>query len=340
MGSVEYFIRIFVVIFFSFFWSSVTLLGLIIQWWKHRGNYFVTKPHSKPKVLDGWKHGYVQLSDVKLHYVEKGDRNKPLMLFLHGFPEFWYSWRYQLNYFDKNYHVVALDMRGYGDSDKPNGIKNYSMQNLIKDVRETIEKLGQSSTILVAHDWGAVVAWYFAMYHPDMVERLVICNVPHPKAFEKVLRSKASQFLKSWYIFLFQCPILPEEWIKTQDYKALEIFFRGRKMGIVNRENFTDEDTEAWKFTFSTNGLTAPINYYRALMQLPKRLRPTKEPVKSKTLILWGENDGALDIEGANLSPSYCENAQLKKIPNCSHWVQQDCPELVNKYIEEFLNEH
>uniref|UniRef100_A0A914CXI6 AB hydrolase-1 domain-containing protein n=1 Tax=Acrobeloides nanus TaxID=290746 RepID=A0A914CXI6_9BILA len=231
-------------------------------------------------------------------------------------------------------------MRGYGDSDKPNGIKNYSMQNLIKDVRETIEKLGQSSTILVAHDWGAVVAWYFAMYHPDMVERLVICNVPHPKAFEKVLRSKAAQFLKSWYIFLFQCPILPEEWIKTQDYKAIEIFFRGRKMGIVNRENFTDEDTEAWKFTFSTNGLTAPINYYRALMQLPERLRPTKEPVKPKTLILWGENDGALDIEGANLSPNYCENAQLKKIPDCSHWVQQDCPELVNKYIEEFLNEH
>lgn len=143
-------------------------------------------------------------------------------------------------------------------------------------------------------------------------------------------------------MFLFQAPFLPELLLHLDDYKALISMFRGKKAGLVNQDKFTDDDAEAWKYTFSkVDGFTGPINYYRALFRRINYPKHSDWTVKPKTLIVWGEQDAALAIEGAIDSVNFCENATLKRIPDASHWVQQDAPETVNKHIEEFLkNQH
>ncbi|KAH7723673.1 Protein CEEH-2 a [Aphelenchoides avenae] len=319
------------------FWSAVTAVKLLIGWFKNRGHFFYTNDHPKPRVLEGWNHGYLQLSEITMHYVETGEKTKPLIVCIHGFPEFWYSWRYQLRHFEKDYHVVALDMRGYNETEKPQGVEKYASQTLAKDVAEAIEKLGGKAVVL-AHDWGAVIAWILATQRPDLVEKLVIMNVPHPKAFMKILRTKSAQLLKSWYMFMFQVPYLPEIVIKAQDYKFIERILRLRPAGIIHSENFTDEDMEAWKYAFSKPyAITGPVNYYRAsVRQMGNRHLPDGL-VQPKTLIIFGEQDVAIDLEAMELSLTYCREAELKTIPDSSHWVQQDVPEQVNKYVEEFL---
>jgi pimeloyl-ACP methyl ester carboxylesterase len=295
--------------------------------------------HPKPKVLEGWMHGYLQLSEITMHYGELGDKSKPLMVCVHGFPEFWYSWRFQMKYFERNYHVVALDLRGYGETEKPEGISKYNSDTIARDLEEAIEKLG-GKAIVLAHDWGGVIAWIAATRRPELFERLVIMNVPHPRAFMKILRTKSSQLLKSWYIFMFQCPYLPEILFKTQDYHFLSRMLRTPPVGIVNAQNFTDEDLEAWKYVFSKPyALTGPINYYRASVRRMGTEHLPPGVVQPRTLIIFGEKDAAIDVQAIELSLTYCREARLQKIPNASHWVQQDVPEIVNKYVEEFLHE-
>ena len=230
-------------------------------------------------------------------------------------------------------------MRGYGESSKPNSIASYGVTILTKDVAEAIEKLSKKKAIVVAHDWGAAICWNLAIVRPDLVERLVILNVPHIIAFQKQFKG-FNQLLKSWYMFLFQSPYLPEILLSLKDYEWLITLFRGEKEGIKNRQNFTDEDAEAWKYTFSKeNAFTGPVNYYRAMIRRINYPDHDDWTVKPKTLIVWGEEDFAIALEGAIDSVNYCRDATLKRIPGASHWVQQDAPELVNKYIEEFLNE-
>ncbi|MFH4973708.1 hypothetical protein AB6A40_000417 [Gnathostoma spinigerum] len=326
----------------SAFWSIWTILKLIVEWWKNKETFFVVKEHPKPDVLKGWKEGFAQLSeDIKLHYIEDGDKSKPLMLFVHGFPEFWYSWRFQLRHFREKYHVVAIDMRGYGESSKPTAVSNYDSALLAKDVKECIEALGYQKAIVVAHDWGAAIAWKLATDFPEVIDRLVILNVGHPKAFAECLRKMPSQLLKSWYMFMFQMPLLPEFRMRINDFSMLSEMLRSDYSGIKKKENFTDEDLEAWKYTFSQKGaFTGPINYYRHAMQ---HLPPTDSPVpmvKPKTLIIWGTADIALDKAMAGMSLQYCEMGQLRYVDGASHWVQQDEPEKVNEFIENFLMEN
>uniref|UniRef100_A0A1I7Z4W0 AB hydrolase-1 domain-containing protein n=1 Tax=Steinernema glaseri TaxID=37863 RepID=A0A1I7Z4W0_9BILA len=239
-----------------------------------------------------------------------------------------------------HFSCVAIDLRGYGDSDKPEGIQNYSIPKLIDDIRQLIEYLGQKDAVVVGHDWGAALAWSFAMHFPEYTKKLVVMNVPHPKAFAQVLKTP-KQMLKSWYVFFFQCPHLPEIRMAARDMRFLGAMFRGKYGGLVNKENFTDEDMEAWKYTFGKmDAFTAPINFYRSSF---RRFRPptyeTNFMIKAPTLIIWGTADAFLEKKGAELSVPMCESASLKYIENCSHWVQQDCPEEVNKYMEEFLKQ-
>jgi pimeloyl-ACP methyl ester carboxylesterase len=326
--------------FLKSLYSVVGFTALATRFLKNGMKMFEKKEHKKPECLEGWKHGYLQLAEIKMHYVEDGDPSNPLMLFVHGFPEYWYSWRHQIKYFAKNYHVVAIDMRGYGQSDKPEGIDAYDIKFLIKDLVEATMALGHTNSILVAHDWGALVAWMLALVHPEFIDKLIILNVPHPDSFVKQLSTNLKQFLCSWYMFFFQAPYLPEAFFETLDYSALIDSFKSL---MVNPENFTDEDAEAWKYTFSQSGcsLTEPINYYRAAKRrlCTAPLGIDIKLVERKTLIIWGEKDAALCIEGAMDSVTRCKEAKLIRIPNASHFVQQDTPELVNKYIEEFLNE-
>lgn len=262
------------------------------------------------------------------------------MLFLHGFPEFWFSWRYQLKEMQKEYHAVAVDMRGYGDSDHPLDMEGYTIDNLVKDITELIPALGYTKCILVAHDWGGVIAWRLAHRHPELVERLVVMNCPHPKVFKDHITTSCKQVMRSWYIFLFQVPWLPELMISARDYHALGASFVGKKMGMHNnRADFTEEVVEAYKFMFSQpHGLTCPINYYRRMLTQREGVGK-KTKVEPPTLLIWGERDQALEKDMANEDrySDLCADITVRCIPNSSHWVQQDCPDEVNQYIKEFL---
>ncbi len=281
-----------------------------------------------------WKEEFVQTNDINLHYVTAGSGK--LMLMLHGFPEFWYSWRYQIKEFSENYKVVALDLRGYNKSDRPSNKSAYKMDEFIKDVEGAIKGLGYEDCILVAHDWGAAIAWSFAYAHPEMVEKLIIMNVPHPVKFQQGLKT-FQQLRKSWYIFFFQLPLLPELWLKSNNYQIIGRLFSEM---AIDKSAFSVVDIQAYKDAAAEPGaLTAMVNYYRNIFQ--KLLNKTNKRVTSKleipTLMIWGEEDTALGKELTYGTDEYVKDLELKYIPNCSHWVQQEKPQLVNQYMREFL---
>jgi pimeloyl-ACP methyl ester carboxylesterase len=320
-------------------YSIYAIYLLFKKWLTIKNKLFETKIHPRPRVLEGWTHGYVICGSIKLHYVEMGSPDAPLMLCLHGFPEFWYSWRHQLKYFSDKYRVIALDLRGYGESDKPEGIENYAMDLIVHDVELFIDALGYKKATVLAHDWGGATAQRLALKRPDLFDRFVVMNVPHPKAFAELFK-KSEQRKKSWYFFMFLCPGLPEFFMKANDFENLEAIFRSKETGFCNPKNFTDEDLEAWKYTFSKPGaLSPPMNYNRAAML---QFQPTEfeSPIlQPKTLYIWGQKDGFLLNEGGDLSIPLCRDARLVKVPNASHWIEQDAHEIVNKHIEEFLAE-
>lgn len=283
-------------------------------------------------VLEGsWQHQYITTNGVKLHYVTQGEG--PLMLMLHGFPEFWYSWRHQIPEFAKDFKVVALDLRGYNDSEKPKNQSAYVMDEFVRDVEGIIKGLGYEKCVLVGHDWGGAIAWNFAYSHPEMVERLIVLNIPHPAKFGEGLRTP-QQLLRSFYIFLFQLPTIPEFFIQSLDYQLIETAFKGM---AINKSAFTQADIEAYKDAASKRGaLTAMLNYYRNIFQ-QRMINQNWGILDVSTLMIWGENDTALGKELTYGTQAYVKDFQIKYIPNCSHWVQQEEPLLVNQYIREFL---
>ncbi|XP_059486281.1 epoxide hydrolase 4-like [Neocloeon triangulifer] len=314
----------------SYLWKYVTNPG--VKFWR------VQRRDTPPDCLtnpDYGQHSYIQLKDVKLHYVEKGDKSKELMLFVHGFPEFWYSWRNQIKEFSKDYWVVAIDLRGYGDSEKPRGTAAYSLNTLVDDLRQLVLALGKKDCILVSHDWGAVISWYFVMTNPQLVSKYIVMNLPFPE----VIKSHPSikQFFMSWYMFFFQLPFLPELFVSSYDFAGFPAMLRAGK-GINSK--VTAEDVEAFKYTFGKPGaLTPPINFYRrnifsesgakGLTRKPKTMPPG--------LLIFGEGDKYLDIRGVELSKNYVPKLQTKIIKRGNHFVQQDEPEAVNEAMREFL---
>lgn len=278
-----------------------------------------------------WQHKYITTNGVKLHYVTQG--TGPLMLMLHGFPEFWYSWRHQIPEFAQDFQVVALDLRGYNDSDKPKEQSAYVMDEFVKDIEGVIKGLGHEKCVLVGHDWGGAIAWFFAYAHPEMIEKLIILNLPHPAKFSQGLLTP-QQLLRSSYMFLFQLPAIPEFLLQSFDYQTITQTLQGT---AFNKNSFTASDLEAYKKAAAQPGaLTAMLNYYRN--NLPQFL-PNKNwgilPVP--TLMIWGENDTALGKELTYGTDAYVSNFQIQYIPNCGHWVQQEQPQLVNQYMRNFL---
>ncbi len=282
---------------------------------------------------DQWKHRRVDGDGVELHCVEHGEG--PLMLFLHGFPEFWYSWRHQLRAFAGEYHVVALDMRGYNQSDKPRGRDAYALDELVADVREVITHLGYDECVLVGHDWGGAVAWQFAHTHPEMLDKLVVMNLPHPVRFYESLAT-LSQLRRSWYILFFQLPWLPEKLLSRHDFRAIGEVFASQSQ---NPEAFSQADLEAFRQAASQPGaLTAMLNYYRNLVVQGFGFDPDQyEMLDVPTLLIWGEDDVALGKELTYGTERFVRDLRIEYIPECSHWVQQDRPELVNQYMRDFL---
>ncbi len=268
----------------------------------------------------------------------EGDR---LALCLHGFPEHSVSWRHQLPVLaDLGYRAWAPNLRGYGNSSVPPDLEDYSLENLMSDVAGLIDVSGAKEVLLVAHDWGAVIAWYFAIREIRPLKRLIICNVPHPVPARRAFSRGFAQLKKSWYIFFFQLPRLPEMMMKMR---------RGRGMGELIRssathpENFPDGIVEL----YDENGarpenLRAMLNYYRALVRGGGGRRQEKQGypvIRTPTLMLWGEDDMALTIETTHGTEEVVENFTIRYLPGISHWVQQDAPDEVNAMISAWLQD-
>jgi len=287
-------------------------------------------------------HGFAQLDDIRLHYAECGASNDELIILLHGFPEFWYSWRHQLPVLGKRCHVVAPDMRGYNLSDKPPRVEDYRIEFLVGDVLGLIKHFGKSQAAIVAHDWGAGVAWAVAQRHPEVVSKLAALQVPMPVAWRDNMTLR--QFLSSWYMFFFQLPRVPEWWASRNDFARIERMYRET---TVRPGAFTDKDIAAYKSALRQPGaLTSSINYYRANVFRSLLRGGTEIPkdadgrIRVPTLFIYGEQDIAVipstvrDL-GRFIDAPYREI----KIPDSGHWVQNEAVNEVNGALLEFLSE-
>jgi len=280
----------------------------------------------------GLRHEYAIVNGIKMHYVEQG--SGPLVVLLHGFPEFWYSWRKQIPALAEHFCMVAPDQRGYNLTGKPAGVGAYKMENLTADVAALIRHLGKREAVIAGHDWGGGVAWSFAMAYPEMTRRLVVLNCPHPAAMARELRHPR-QLLRSWYIFFFQLPFWPEFFIRQGHYAAIERAFRGM---AVAKETFSDDDIRAYKEAMAQPGaLTAAINWYRAAFRAGPGAIARPPVIRTPTLLIWGENDTALGKELTYGLDAWVPDLTIKYLPNTSHWVQQERPDQVNRYMLEFL---
>ena len=281
------------------------------------------------------RHAYAELSEVKLHYAEAGPSSGRLVVMLHGYPDFWYSWRHQMPALaQRGFRVVAPDMRGYNLSDKPSGVGAYRIERLVGDVRELIEHLGGGRAHVAGHDWGGVVAWYFAMAHPVLLDRLAILNAPHPRRYVRGIDPR--QMMRSWYIGFFQLPWLPERFVSRNDYEVLRKLFR---YDPARKDAFTEEDVELYvEAARRSDALTYPINYYRALLRpnpVPAlRWRAIERPVQ----VIWGERDRFLGPALAAPDRTWVPDVVVHRLPEASHWVHHDEPDKVNDLLLGFLS--
>lgn len=276
-------------------------------------------------------HRQVDLGEVRLHCAEMG--KGPLVLLLHGFPECWVSWHHQLPALaDAGFHAVAPDLRGYGKSDKPEGLDAYRVEVLARDVAHLVEALGEKRAHVVAHDWGGAIAWFFAMWYPERLDRLAILNAPHPARFSRAVK-RPRQFLRSSYMLFFQLPFLPEALIRAGDFFLLRRLFRRdpRRPGAYSEE-VIDEIVAAARQPGALRGMLA---WYRAMMRRPThtRWKPIERPVQ----VIWGEQDRYLLPEIAEPSREWVPDLRFTPIPEASHWVQADAPEQVNRLLIDFF---
>jgi pimeloyl-ACP methyl ester carboxylesterase len=290
------------------------------------------------------KHEYADVNGVRLHYATVGKGK--LIMFVHGFPEFWYEWKNQLAEFGQDFQAVAPDMRGYNLSSKPAEVEQYQIKYLIEDLRALAEHLGHKKFIMVAHDWGGAIAWAFAMTHPNYLEKLVIINAPHPAIFQRELRDNPAQQKASGYMLVFRSPNA-EQILSANNYAALvqAVMGEGLKQG-----HFTEEDRKAYIEAWSQPGaLTGGLNYYRAARIGPPTAGEDKEPrsfaadlssmtVKVPTLVIWGEKDAALLVSNLEGLDKFVPDLTVKRIHDGSHWVIHEKPALINQYIREFIN--
>lgn len=263
-----------------------------------------------------------EVNGVALHVVAAGDPGDPLVVLLHGFPEFWYEWREYIEpIVEAGYRVVVPDQRGYNRSEKPPGVRAYRMTELSGDVVDLVAAEGYDSAHVVGHDWGGAVAWDLALRHPETVERLAVINVAHPTVFEDVLLSNPTQLRKSWYLFFFQLPGLPEWYVRRNEYDGFVTAMRGGS----RPGTFTGTDFDRYRRAWAQDGaLTAMLDWYRAVVRHYDE--PPRERVRVPTRILWGENDQALVADMAPKSLAYCSEGDLERFPDATHWLPHEHP--------------
>lgn len=279
-------------------------------------------------------HKYIKVNNIKLHYVESGDPSKPLMLFLHGYPEFWYSWRHQIVHFNKDYRVVAVDMRGYGDSEKPEDVSAYKIDYLIEDIRQLIRALGHDKCILVAHDWGGVVACKLRELHPEVIHTLIMLASTSLDVIFRQIFTTREQASRSRYIFLFRAPKIPELLLQMYDLQFLE-----KIMLVEGKNTVNSQDIECYKYWFRRQyGLSPPINYYRANFSYTWEDKFFEE--KLPFLLAFAENEKYLSKSILEVMKTRYATIETAIVEDCGHFLQQEEPEKVNKLIRDFLSKN
>ncbi len=278
-------------------------------------------------------HQYIQANGLRFHYVEEG--SGALLILLHGFPECWYGWRHQIPELSKQFHVVAPDMRGYNLSDKPTKVSAYQMEHLAADVAALIKALGYEKAYVAGHDWGAAVAWAVAAYHPHVVEKLAILNVPHPEEMKRAfLQFNLKQWMRSWYIFFFQLPFLPEWVVGTKTF-----FSRTFTSMTTNPNAFTEQDIAVYEEAYKQPGaVKGTIAYYRAAFRSVMQKR-TFPKIQCPVMVLWGVQDKALGVELTYNTANHCvHKPEIIYDEGSGHFVQHDNPAWVNRHLLRFLN--
>jgi len=294
--------------------------------------------------MSEFKSQYADVNGVRLHYVSVGQGK--LIMFVHGFPEFWAQWENQLIAFGSDHQAVAPDMRGYNLSAKPENVDAYHARELIEDLRALAEHLGYQKFILVAHDWGGAVAWSVAMRHPECLEKLIIINSPHPAVFARELLNNPDQQKASQYMLLFRSPKAERVLSENNYARLVDVLFQ-----FGSKWEMTEEVRLKYITAWSQPGaLTGGLNYYRAsplypptssedvrkiesILNLPREMLAVKVP----TLVIWGEEDQALLIGNLNGLEEYVDDLTVKRIPDGTHWVGHEQPERVNALIRDFL---
>ncbi len=278
----------------------------------------------------------VAANGFDFHVTEAGGGER-LALCLHGFPELGFSWRHQLPVLaELGYRAWAPDLRGYGATrPRPQRRRDYRTELLLDDVAALIDAAGPSETVLIGHDWGAALAWLFAMHRVRPLDRLVIMNVPHPAVMQRELRT-LRQLRRSWYIFFFQLPWLPERALGRNGAQPIADVFRDM---AVHPERFDDETIAVYRRAAAEPGaLRAMVNWYRGLVLSSRRFRRLgTSTIETPTLMVWGEQDTALGIETTHGTGDHVTDLTLRYLPDASHWVQQDQPEIVSAMLTAFL---
>ncbi|MBU9714925.1 alpha/beta fold hydrolase [Evansella tamaricis] len=273
---------------------------------------------------------YIRTNGIKLHTIIAGPKEGPLIILLHGFPEFWYGWKNQIGVLAKSgYRVVVPDQRGYHLSDKPRGLNQYTLNVLRDDIIGLIEFFRKKRAVIIGHDWGALVAWHIAATRPDFVEMIIPINVPHPAVFLENILKYPAQLVRSSYMLFFQMPVIPEKWLSANKY----IVMKNAMRFSANPNTFTKNNFRKYEASWSKRGsVTSMLNWYRAL-RTGSIEQVSKSKVKVPVRMIWGRKDPFLSINLAKESMSKCVDGRLTMVDGATHWVHHEKPLIVNRLI-------
>lgn len=276
---------------------------------------------------------FVELDTLTLHAVTAGDPGDPLVVLLHGHPDFWYGWRDQIiPLVDAGFRVVVPDQRGCNLSDTPEGIDAYRLSELSSDVCALIDSERRESAHVIGHDFGGFVAWHLALRRPSIVDRLGILNVPHPAVYRAYLRSSLRQIARSWYVWFYQVPMLPEWLLRRNDMENMVA-----SLEVTSNPGTFDEETIAcYRAAWEHTGVAPRLNWYRGFR---RSQRPPRDTVSQPTLICWGEDDIALVASMAEASLDYCESGRLRTFPDASHWVHHERTDVTEALLRHLSGE-
>jgi len=283
---------------------------------------------------DSFDHHTVLLRGLQMHYVAAGQPGAPLIILLHGFPDFWYGWRYQIDVLAAaGYYVVAPDQRGYNLTDKQGP---YDVFTLSDDIVNLIAALGYpKAAAVIGHDWGGIVTWTFGARYPELVDRLAVCNVPHVRTMTDAMRELYwPQIRRSWYMGFFQLPALPEALLSANNSEAMADLMRVSSHGIFSEAEL-DYYRIAWQQPMAMQGM---LGWYRTLFRTGRKIEQAGLIVHRPSLLIWGDDDVALTKFVAERSRRYIPALTIQDVPGASHWVHLERPAVVNEQLIGFLH--